>query len=63
MDDVYWLRDDARAAIEPHLPKNRPGQKRVDDRRVIGGILHVCSVPTSPARFGFQMTAPDRALA
>ncbi|HEY3696055.1 MAG TPA: IS5/IS1182 family transposase, partial [Phenylobacterium sp.] len=32
MEDVYWLSDEAWAAIEPHLPKNRPGPKREDDR-------------------------------
>ncbi len=33
--------DEAWAVIEPHLPKGRPGAHRVDDRRVISGILHV----------------------
>ncbi len=38
---LFWL-DDARwAAIEPDLPKNQPGARRVDDRRVISGIVHV----------------------
>ena len=27
--------------LEPHLPKNQPGKPRVDDRRVISGILHI----------------------
>ena len=38
---LFWLSDEAWAAIEPHLPKNQPGARRVDDRRVISGILHV----------------------
>ena len=37
---LFWLSDDAWAAIEPHLPRNQPGARRVDDRRVISGILH-----------------------
>jgi transposase len=41
MEDTYWLSDEAWAAIEPYLPKNRPGPQRVDDRRVISGIVHV----------------------
>ena len=41
MCDLYWLSDDAWAAIEPHLPRGMPGKPRVDDRRVISGILHV----------------------
>ena len=41
---LFWLSDVAWAAIEPHLPKNQPGARRVDDRRVISGILHVLKV-------------------
>jgi transposase len=33
--------DEAWAAIEPHLPQNQPGARRVDDRRVISGIIHM----------------------
>ena len=38
---VYWLSDREWAAIEPHLPKGRRGARRVDDRRVISGIVHM----------------------
>ncbi len=41
---LFWLSDKAWAAIEPHLPKNQPGARRVDDWRVISGILHVLKV-------------------
>ena len=41
---LFWLSDEAWAAIEPHLPKNQPGARRVDDRRVLSGILHVLKV-------------------
>ncbi|HEX2365730.1 MAG TPA: IS5 family transposase [Bradyrhizobium sp.] len=41
MRDLFWLSDDAWAALEPHLPHNQPGKPRVDDRRVISGILHI----------------------
>jgi transposase len=34
MGDFFWLSDEAWAAIEPHMPKNQPGARRVDDRRV-----------------------------
>jgi transposase len=37
----FWLSDAQRAAIDPLLPKNRPGARWVDDRRVISGIVHV----------------------
>ncbi len=38
---LFWLSDEAWAAIEPHLPKNQPGARRVDNRRVISDIMHV----------------------
>jgi transposase len=41
MDTLFWPDEALGAAIEPHLPKNQPGARRVDDRRVISGILHV----------------------
>jgi len=39
--NLYWLSDDEWAAIEPWLPKGRKGARRVDDRRVISGIVHM----------------------
>jgi transposase len=41
MTHGFWLSDDAWRAIEHHLPHGKPGKPRVDDRRVISGILHV----------------------
>jgi transposase len=41
MRDLFWLSDEAWALLEPHLLKNQPGKPRVDDRRVISGILHI----------------------
>jgi transposase len=41
MAHLFWLSDQAWAALEPHLPRGRPGKPRVDDHRVISGILHV----------------------
>ena len=38
---LFWLSDEAWEQIEPHLPKNQPGARRVDDRRVISGIIHM----------------------
>jgi transposase len=37
----FWLSDEQWARIEPHLPTDVRGKERVDDRRVISGILHV----------------------
>jgi len=38
---LFWLSDEAWKALDPHLPRGRPGKPRVDDRTVISGILHV----------------------
>jgi transposase len=39
--EAYWLSDAEWAALEPHLPRGRRGAHRVDDRRVISGIVHM----------------------
>lgn len=39
--DVFWLNDKQFAGLEPHLPSGTRGKPRVDDRRVISGIVHV----------------------
>ncbi len=61
---LLWLSDEAWAAIEPHLPKNQPGARRVDDRRVISGILHVLKVGSRwcdcPADYGPSTTVYNR---
>lgn len=40
MSDLFWFSDEQWARIEPLLPKGRPGKPRVDDRRVLSGIVH-----------------------
>jgi transposase len=61
---LFWLSDEAWAAIEPHLPKNQPGARRVDDRRVISGIVHVlkvgCRWCDCPADYGPPTTIHNR---
>jgi len=64
MTETEWLSDEAWSAIEPHLPKNRPGAHRVDDRRVISGILFVlkagCRWADCPPEFGPVTTIYNR---
>jgi transposase len=64
MEHLFWLSDEAWAAIEPHLPKNQPGARRVDDRRVISGILHVvksgCWWRDCPSAYGPRTTIYNR---
>ena len=64
MADEFWLSDRQWMAIEPHLPKNQPGARRVDDRRVISGIIHVlksgCRWRDVPAVYGPPKTIYNR---
>lgn len=64
MSELDWLSDKAWAVLEPHLPKNRPGAPRVDDRRVISGILHVlrsgCRWKDCPPEYGPATTIYNR---
>ncbi len=39
--DLFWLTDEQFSKIAPHLPRDTRGKARVDDRRVISGIVHV----------------------
>ena len=38
---LYWLSDAEWSRIEPLMPRGRRGAHRVDDRRVISGIVHM----------------------
>jgi transposase len=64
MAHLFWLSDAAWAAIEPHLPRGLPGKPRVDDRRVISGILHVlktgCRWRDVPSAYGPPTTIYNR---
>ena len=67
MTRLFWLSDEAWAAIDPHLPRGKPGKPRVDDRRVISGILHVlktgCRWRDVPPEYGPATTMNWRRLA
>ena len=39
--DQFWLTEDQFSRLEPLLPTDTRGKPRVDDRRVISGIVHV----------------------
>ena len=41
MAKVYWLSVTEWARIEPLMPRGRRGARRVDDRRIISGIVHM----------------------
>ena len=64
MKHLFWLDDVAWARIEPHLPRGRRGARRVDDRRVISGIIHMLKTGARwrdcPAAYGPYTTIYNR---
>ena len=62
--NLFWLSDDQWRQIEPHLPKDVRGKERVDDRRVISGIVHVlksgCRWCDCPPEYGPPTTIYNR---
>lgn len=64
MSRFFWLSDEAWDAIAPFMPKNQPGARRVDDRRVISGIFHVlksgCRWCDCPDAYGPYTTVYNR---
>jgi len=64
MRTLFELDDAAWSVIEPLLPHNQPGARRVDDRRVISGIIHVlqsgCRWRDCPADYGPYTTVYNR---
>jgi transposase len=62
--NLYWLSDEQWARIQPLLPTDVRGKKRVDDRRVINGIMHVlktgCRWCDLPPEYGPHTTIYNR---
>lgn len=62
--ELFWLSDRQWARIEPLLPKVHTGPVRVDDRRVISGILFVsregCRWRALPDAYGPRTTVYNR---
>jgi transposase len=62
--NLFWLSDEQWLRIEPHLPTDVRGKDRVDDRRVISGILHVlksgCRWCDCPPEYGPHTTIYNR---
>ena len=64
MADNFSLSDEQWAAIEPHLPMVHTGPERMDDRRVISGIIHRlregCRWRALPDQYGPYTTVFNR---
>jgi len=62
--DQFWLDDRQFARLAPYLPSDTRGVPRVDDRRVISGIVHVlksgCRWADAPAIYGPKKTLYNR---
>ena len=60
----FWLSDEQFARIQPFLPNKPRGVPRVDDRRVISGIVHVIRNGLmwrdAPERYGPHKTLYNR---
>ena len=61
---LTWLSDAEWGRIEPLLPRGRKGAHRVDDRRVISGIVHMLRIGARwrdcPAEYGPYTTIYNR---
>jgi transposase len=62
--NLFWLSDEQWKRIEPFLPTDVRGVERVDDRRVISGIVQVlksgCRWCDCPAAYGPPTTIYNR---
>ena len=62
--DQFWLTNEQFAKIAPHLPTDTRGKARVDDLRVISGIVHVLKSGgrwvDAPAVYGPRKTLYNR---
>lgn len=63
MSRLFWLNDDQWSKIEPLLPRYG-GPPRVDDRRILSGIIHVlrcgCRWCDCPVDYGPYTTVYNR---
>jgi transposase len=64
MSDVFWLNERQFARLARHLPRDTRGKPRVDDLRVISGIVHVLKSGgrwvDAPAVYGPRKTLYNR---
>lgn len=63
MSDLFWLTDAQMARLEPFFPKSH-GKPRVDDRRVLSGIIFIdrngLRWRDAPAAYGPHKTLYNR---
>ena len=63
MSNLYWLNEDQMALLRPFFPKSR-GKPRVDDRRILSGIIFInrngLRWSDAPAEYGPPKTLYNR---
>ena len=64
MSRYFYLSDAQWSAIQPHLPPDKGRKPRVDDHRIISGIIHVlqsgCRWKDAPSEYGYYTTLYNR---
>jgi transposase len=64
MSEVFWLTNEQWSRLAPLLPNDTRGVPRVDDRRVISGIVHVLKSggrwADAPTAYGPRKTLYNR---
>lgn len=63
MSNLYWMSEEQFEKIKDLMP-NKPGPERVDDRRIVSGIIHVlrvgCRWCDCPKEYGPYTTVYNR---
>jgi transposase len=63
MSNLYWLSEEQMGRLKPYFPKSR-GKPRVDDRRVLSGIIFInrngLRWSDAPAEYGPPKTLYNR---
>ena len=64
MSELFWLSDQQFRRLQPFLPTDTRGVARVDDRRVVSGIVHVLKTGSrwvdAPSIYGPKKTLYNR---
>ena len=64
MSRTFYLSDNQWAAIQPHLPQYKGHRPRVNDRKIISGIIYVlqsgCRWRDAPPQYGPSTTLYNR---
>jgi len=64
MKSIFWFSNVKFSLIQSHLPCRAAGKRRVDDRRIISGVIHVlqsgCRWRDCPPDYGPSTTVYNR---